>query len=269
MERLAMASALAIANQKGGVGKTTSAFNLAYALVERGQKVLTIDVDPQASLTEYFGYDPDELEERHQTLYFALVGDEPAPLTSLVQDSPGKPALVPTSIQLANADPELRSHPLVEPQTVLRKQLKEVRSRYDFIILDCQPSLGILPINALAAADLVLVPVETTRLSRSGLRHFFNTVTRLRRHLNPEIEVFGILPTKYDSRRTHDNEQLQIIREFAAGRRLRVFEPIKDTTMFDKASAAGLPVAEFRSGPIVIENYKHIAEELIAHAATR
>src|SRR3954471_8653984 len=167
-----MVKVIAIANQKGGVGKTTSTFNLAHSLVELGQRVLTIDADPQASLTEYFGYNPDDLEEKRHTLYFALVGDEPVALSSLVLGS--NPALIPTSIQLANADPELRSHPLVEPQTVLRKQLRELRDRYDFILIDCQPSLSILPINALAAADLVLVPVETTRLARSGLRHFFN-----------------------------------------------------------------------------------------------
>jgi chromosome partitioning protein len=262
-----MAIVIAIANQKGGVGKTTSTFNLAHSLVDLGQRVLTIDADPQASLTEYFGYNPDELEEKHQTLYFALVGDEPVPLASLVLGD--NPALIPTSIQLANADPELRSHPLVEPQTVLRKQIREVREKYDFILIDCQPSLSILPINALAAADLVLVPVETTRLSRSGLRHFFNTVTRLRRHLNPEIEVWGILPTKYTARQIHDSEQLQVIQEFAAQRRIRVLEPIKDTTVFDKASAAGKPVAAFTSGPIVIENYKQIAQELIAYATAR
>lgn len=262
-----MAHVLAIANQKGGVGKTTSAFNLAHALVDLGQRVLCIDADPQASLTEYFGFDPDELEEKRQTLYFALIGDEPVPLSSLVVGD--NPALVPTSIQLANADPELRQHPLIEPQTVLRKQLRELGDRFDFVLIDCQPSLGILPINALAAADFVLVPVETSRLSRSGLRHFFDTMRRIRRHLNPQVEVWGILPTKFDVRTTQDNEQLGIIREFAAARHVRVFEPIKDTTMFDKASAAGVPVSAIRSGPMVIENYKQIAQELIAHAAAR
>jgi chromosome partitioning protein len=256
-----MAITIAIANQKGGVGKTTSAFNLAHALVEHGQRVLCIDADPQASLTEYFGLDPDLLEDQHQTLYFALVGDEPVPLSTLVVGD--NPALIPTSIQLANADPELRQHPLIEPQSVLRKQLREIRDNYDFIIIDCQPSLGILPINALAAADLVLVPVETTRLSRSGLRHFFNTITRLRRHLNPRIEVLGILPTKYAGHRNHDNEQLGHIQQFAAERRLPVLEPIRDTTLFDKASAAGVPVSTLRAGPKVIENYQHIAAALI------
>jgi chromosome partitioning protein len=256
---------IAIANQKGGVGKTTSAFNLAHALVERGQRVLCIDADPQASLTEYFGLDPDELEEKHQTLYFGLIGDEPVALSSLIVGD--NPALIPTSIQLANADPELRQHPLIEPQSVLRKQLRELRDRYDFIIIDCQPSLGILPINALAAADLVLVPVETTRLSRSGLRHFFNTVTRLRRHLNPRIEVLGILPTKYASHRLHDAEQLSHIQEFAAARRLSVLEPIRDTTLFDKASAAGVPVSALRAGPKVIENYQQIAAALLERTA--
>src|SRR4051812_11016150 len=152
-----MATVIAVANQKGGVAKTTSTFNLAHALVEQGQRVLCIDADPQASLTEYFGFDPVDLGAKKQTLYYGLVGDEPAPLSSLIVGE--NPAIIPANITLAQAEADLRALPAVPPQTVLRKQLREIRDRFDFILIDCQPSLGILPVNALAAADMVLVPV--------------------------------------------------------------------------------------------------------------
>jgi chromosome partitioning protein len=256
-----MATIIAIANQKGGVAKTTSTFNLAYALVERGQRVLCIDADPQASLTGYFGCDPVDLGEKQRTLYFGLVGENPVPLSTLIVGD--NPALVPTNIKLAAAEADLRADTTLPAQEALRYQLREIKDRYDFILIDCQPSLGILPANALAAADLVLVPVETTKMAREGLMDFFDTLRKIRRRLNPEVQVLGILPTKYDSRRNHDNEQLTLIREFGASQRVRVLEPVKYTTAFDKASDEGRPVSEMRSGPSAIENYQQLADELL------
>src|SRR5689334_17178419 len=119
-----MATVIAIANQKGGVAKTTSTFNLAHALSEQGQRVLCIDADPQASLTEYFGVDPVDLGAKKQTLYYGLVGDEPKPLSSLIVGD--NPALIPAHISLANAEADLRSQQAIPPQTVLRKQLREL-----------------------------------------------------------------------------------------------------------------------------------------------
>jgi chromosome partitioning protein len=257
-----MATVIAIANQKGGVAKTTSTFNLAHALVERGQRVLCIDADPQASLTGYFGCDPVDLGEKQKTLYFGLVGENPVPLSTLIIGE--NPALIPTNIKLAAAEADLRADTTLPAQEALRYQLKEIKDRYDFILIDCQPSLGILPANALAAADLVLVPVETSKMAREGLVDFFDTLRKIRRRLNPEVQVLGILPTKYDSRRNHDNEQLSLIREFGAAQRVTVLEPVRYTTAFDKASDEGRPVSELRSGTNGIENYKHLAEALVA-----
>ena len=259
-----MAKVIAIGNQKGGVAKTTSTFNLAHALVELGQRVLCIDADPQASLTEYFGFDPVDLGARKQTLYYGLVGDEPVPLSSLIQGS--NPALIAANITLAQAEAELRAQPAVPPQTVLRKQLRELRERFDFILIDCQPSLGILPVNALAAADLVLVPVEPTRLATASLPDFFDTLRTVRRHLNPELAVLGILPTRYDGRKKHHGEQLPYIQAFGAQQRVPVLEPVKFTTMFDRASDEGVPVSAMGSGQHIIENYQRIAAQLVSAA---
>ena len=259
-----MAKVIAIGNQKGGVAKTTSTFNLAHALVEQGQRVLCIDADPQASLTEYFGYDPVDLGARRQTLYYGLVGEEPVPLSTLIQGD--NPALIAANITLAQAEAELRAQPAVPPQTVLRKQLRELRERFDFILIDCQPSLGILPVNALAAADLVLVPVEPTRLATASLPDFFDTLRTVRRHLNPELAVLGILPTRYDGRKKHHGEQLPYIQAFGAQQRVPVLEPVKFTTMFDRASDEGVPVSAMGSGQHIIENYQRIAAQLVSAA---
>ncbi len=260
-----MATVIAIANQKGGVAKTTSTFNLAYALVELGQKVLCIDADPQASLTEYFGYDPVDLGAKQQTLYYGLVGDEPKPLSGLIVGD--NPALIPANITLAQAEADLRAQPAVPPQTVLRKQLRGIADRYDFILVDCQPSLGILPVNALAAAHKVLVPVEPTKLAVASLPDFFDTLRTVRRHLNAEIEVLGILPTRYDSRKKHHSEQLPIIQAFGAERRVPVLEPVKFTTMFDRASDEGKPVTAVHGPRLLIENYQQIAAGLLPRPA--
>src|SRR3954453_19755942 len=156
-----MGMIIAIANQKGGVGKTTTTVNLAHALVNRGKTVLVIDADPQASLTTYLGHDPDQLDEADRTLYTAMI--EGKPLASLLID--GSPALIPSGIRLASAEPELIGNLLASPQTVLRSRLRDIRGRFDFVLIDCTPSLGLLTINALVAADRVLIPSETEFLA--------------------------------------------------------------------------------------------------------
>lgn len=254
-----MSTVIAIANQKGGVGKTTSTINLAYALANRGKHVLAVDADPQASLTMYFDYDPNALEEQEKTLYFSLLGE--TPLESLVLGK--NPALVPSSIALADAEPELITNVLLSAPTVLRDKLREIRDRYDFVLIDCTPSLGLLTVNAMTAADAVLVPVKTDHLSFRGVERLFQTIEKLQRRLNPTLQIFGVLPTQYNPRNLHDNETLERVRAGLESRRVRIFEPINRSTAYDKASAEGKSTLELAPTTPGVQVYYTVADALI------
>jgi chromosome partitioning protein len=252
---------IAVANQKGGVGKTTTAVNLAYSLINRGKTVLIIDADPQASLTTYLGYDPDDLEEEDRTLYFTMI--EGAPLSSLILD--GSPSLVPSSIRLASAEPELIGNLLASPQNVLRTRLKEVRGRFDYVLIDCTPSLGLLTINALVAADGVLIPSETEYLASKGIRLLLATVEKIQAGLNPELEVLGVLPTKYNQRYTHDQAVLSGVQSGMADRGIRVFDPIARSTAFSKASIEGKATVLSTPDAPGVDSYYKLADEIITY----
>lgn len=254
-----MSTVIAIANQKGGVGKTTSTINLAYALANRGKRVLAVDADPQASLTMYFDYDPDALEEQEKTLYFSLLGE--TPLEALVLGE--NPALVPSSIALADAEPELITNVLLSAPTALRDKLREIWDRYDFVLIDCSPSLGLLTVNAMTAADAILVPVKTDHLSFRGVERLFQTIEKIQRRLNPTLQIFGVLPTQYNPRNLHDNETLERVRAGLESRRVRMFEPINRSTAYDKASTEGKPTLELAPTTPGVQVYYAVADALI------
>jgi chromosome partitioning protein len=258
---MTMAMVIAVANQKGGVGKTTTTVNLAHALVDRGKTVLVIDADPQASLTTYLGHEPDQIEEEERTLYFAMI--EGAPLSSLIIE--GNPALVPSSIRLANAEPELIGNLLTSAQNVLRTRIKEVRSRFDHVLIDCMPSLGLLTINALVAADQVLIPSETEYLASKGIRLLLNTIERIQVGLNPELEVLGVLPTKYNQRYVHDNVVLQGVQAGMTDRGVRVFTPVARSTAFSKASIEGKATILAAPDAPGVDSYYKLADEIIVY----
>lgn len=254
-----MGNILALANQKGGVGKTTSTINLAYALAKRGQRVLAIDFDPQGSLTLYFGYSPDQLEDQESTMYFSLIGNKP--LESLILGD--NPALVPASISLANAEPELLSNIIQSAPTVLRAKIKGLRDAYDFILIDCPPSLGLLTVNALAAADRVLVPVKTDNLSFHGVARLFQIIEKVQVGLNPGLRVAGVLPTQYNARNLHDNEVLDGVGKVLASQGVRLFEPVGRSTAFDKATALGKPTVELTPDTPGALAYHKVADALL------
>lgn len=258
-----MAKVIAIANQKGGVGKTTTTVNLAHALAQRGQRVLCIDADPQSNLTTYLGFDPDTLEEEERTLYFSLVKEKPLSVVTVA----GNPALVPASIVLADAEIELGAKLLQLPYLILRKRLVEVREQYDFVLTDCMPSLGLLTANALASADYVLIPSATEYLSSKGIRLLLTkTIAEVRDGINPSLEVLGVVPTLYDKRTSDDKMMLEGLTKGLSGLGVRVFEPVPALSAFNKAALEKKATVLRDPDSPGAQAYYQLAEEVINHA---
>ncbi len=257
-----MVKIIALANQQGGVGKTTSAINLAYALVQRGQKVLVVDMDPQSSLTIYCGFDPRVLEQQQQTIYWTLMKEKE--MGEIV--IPGNPAVVPSSIHLASAEPELVT--LWDSATVLRDKLQSIKDDYDTILIDCPPSLTLLTINALAAADAVLIPVKTDYLSIMGIPLLLDTVEKLQKRTNTRLAIFGVLPTMFNSRNTHDTDCLNDLTQ-SLEPRIRVFDAVKRSTIFDRSAAEGKSTLELSPETPGTEIYNSLADAIIAYGTKK
>jgi chromosome partitioning protein len=258
------ATIISIANQKGGVGKTTSTVNLARALVDSGQRVLIIDCDPQSSLSIVHGIDPRQLRELDaagKTLYHGLVKD--TPLELLVTGS--SPALIPASIRLANAETEL-----VSPFGVaglLKEKITTLREHYDVILIDCPPTLSLLTVNALTASDAVVIPCKTDYLSIMGIPLLIETIDNVRRRANPNLKVIGILPTMFNARAGHDAEALQELKNSVASKNITVFDPVHRSTSFDKANVEAKSALELFPDTAGIQQYKIVANTIIQHYA--
>lgn len=247
-----MARLFAIVNQKGGVGKTTSAINLGAALAEAGRRVLLLDLDPQASLTAAIGIDEIALK---RSLYNVLTGD--AELGDVLIKTHGV-TVAPASIDLAAAEMQLISE--IGRERVLAEALTDHLEVFDDIVMDCPPSLGILTLNALSAADDVIIPVQCHFLALRGLAMLFSSIEKIRRRSNPQLRIRGILPTMYDSRNVHEREVVANLEERYAG---LVFPPVKRSTRFADSTLAGKPMLGFDTRHAGSQVYRDLAAEVL------
>jgi chromosome partitioning protein len=249
---------IAFANQKGGVAKTTSTLNLAVALSEQGYRVLAVDLDPQGNLTMSQGFNPDSIE---RSMYDVLV--HRLPLEQVVHE--GEVDLAVSSIDLAGA--ELALSGMIGRERALEKGLLPVRGSYDFVLIDTPPSLGLLTINALVAADDVIVPVQCEYLSLRGLIQLENTLSMIRENLNPDVAIKGILPTMYDRRLLHCREAVEILQENFGDLVFKTF--IRKTVRYAEAPVKGISVLKYDPTGTAAEAYRELAKEVLNGAQAR
>lgn len=248
---------LAVANQKGGVAKTTTVASLGAALVALGQRVLVVDLDPQACLTFSLGHNPDRLEA---SVHEVLTGDL-APKDAIVATDEGVD-LLPATIDLAGAEALLLMRPGRE--FTLKRALSGLLSRYDTIILDCPPSLGVLTLNGLTAARAVLVPLQCETLAHRGVGQLLRTVREVQQITNPDLVLLGAIPTLYDARTTHSRD---VLADVSDRYDLPVlWPPIPRTVRFAEASASGASVLAGRKNKGA-QAYRDLAENLAKHWA--
>ena len=254
---------LCIANQKGGVGKTTTAVALAEGLSEYGKRVLLIDWDPQACLTITVGINPENLKS---TVYDVLAGaiqNEGSPSLKDVILPTENPNIniVPSNIELSQAQLDLVG--VASRELILRKMLQPVRREYDFILIDCLPSLGLLTINALSAADKVIIPLQSDFLAMKGLMRLLSTIIRVQEKINPDLDISGILFTMTSPRTLHCQEVMTVTRR-AFGDRIRIFKAIIPSSVrFKEAPAAGKSILTYAPSHDGAQAYRLLTEEVM------
>lgn len=259
---------LAVSNQKGGTGKTTTCENLGIGLAQEGKKVLLVDTDPQASLTVALGYPrPDDLSFTLSDAMEKIMTEQPiAPGEGLLHHPEGVD-LMPANIMLSGLEVSLVN--AMNREKILKQYLDTVRQEYDFILLDCMPSLGMLTVNALAAADQVLIPVQAQYLSAKGLEQLLQTINKVRRQINPKLKIEGILLTMVDSRTNYAKEISALIRE-AYGNNIKVFSTdIPRSVRAAEISAEGRSIFEHDPKGKVAEAYRVLTKEVLSDAEKR
>ena len=254
------ATVLVLVNQKGGVGKTTSTVNLAYLLARAGRRTLVIDCDPQANATIHLGVDPHGREMARRTITQVMFADVPM-ADAVIGVCDDLFRLLPSSISLANADAELLKEP--NGTLLLREKLDEVRDDFDFILIDCPPNLGQLTVSALNAADQVLIPAQTEMLSIMGIPMLLETLSKVRRRVNPKIAVLGILPTLHNPRRVQDQAMMNELEAMARNARIRLFAPVKDVADYAKGVMAGRPALAISPSASGNESYGQVVQALL------
>jgi chromosome partitioning protein len=250
------ARVIAMCNQKGGVGKTTTTINLGAALAEYGRKVLLVDFDPQASMTVGLGFNPHDMQT---TIYHVMMEREVSVTDAIVHTSVPRLDLVPSNIDFAGAEMQLINE--VGREQVLDRALRPARKEYDVILIDCQPSLGLLTVNALAASAGVLVPLECEYFALRGVALLKGTIDKVQDRINPDLEIIGLLGTMYDGRTLHSREVLATLVD---GWGESVFHTvIRRTVKFSEATVAGEPLLTYAGDSGGAESYRQLAREVV------
>jgi len=248
-----LAKVLAFANQKGGVAKTTTTLNLGVAFQEMGHTVLAVDMDPQSNLTMSLGLDPDSVRPSIYDVLVHGVSIEEALVRRELD-------IIVSSIDLAAAEIALSS--LIGRERVLSKALLQVKDRYQFVFIDTPPSLGLLTINALTAADAVIIPVQCEYLSLRGLAQLEKTLELVRENLNPGVHIAGIVPTMYDTRTVHAREAVELLRQNFGD--LVLSTPIRKTIRFAEAPVRGESVLKYAPKSQAAQAYRQLAREVLS-----
>lgn len=246
---------IAVSNQKGGVGKTTTAINLSACLAEKGLKVLVIDIDPQGNTTSGFGVDKYNIEN---TVYELMVG-ECLLEDCIIEDIYEKLSLIPSNVNLAGAEIELID--IEEKEYILKKEIEKVKDKFDFIIIDCPPSLNILTVNAMTTANTILVPIQCEYYALEGLSQLIHTINLVKERLNPHLEIEGVVFTMYDAR---TNLSLQVVENVKENLHQNIYKAIIPRNVrLAEAPSHGVPINVYEPKSAGAEAYRDLASEVI------
>jgi chromosome partitioning protein len=252
-----MGKVIAIANQKGGVGKTTTAINLAASLAATEHPTLLLDIDPQANCTSGIGIESDEVDD---SIYEVLIGEVDASEAVMTTEMPFLD-MMPSHINLVGAEIEIIDE--TQREKLLSAALPRVRRKYDFVVIDCPPSLGLLTLNSLTAANSVLIPVQAEYFALEGLGQLLNTIKIVRQHLNPDLEIEGVLMTMFDTRLRLSNQVADEVHRYFGD---RVFETIvKRNVRLSEAPSFGKPALLYEASSTGAQNYMALAREILGN----